>query len=263
MTFQNAVLLFLCLLINPGILSADVVEQSFAFDHEKIATLNPAPGTVITKDNVASFSHILAPKLVDLISDEFLTITTGDAISIATHPAYIEATKQYIDTTELGDEPGIIRNYVAGRPFPREPRLDDPRAGDKLAWNLRYTYSYDAGEVASFYWQYRNIRHNKIERELSFYASSLKFMHRHVQEPVPSMPKNPSEIYHALYLKGLAPPVTCVARSYLGTTALKDDTKQERSGSTVRPPARPAPGIRADHGRVSRQRYHDRGLSRL
>ena len=213
-------------LAGPAVLKADVVEESFAFDLEKIATLNPAPGTVITKDNVASFSDILAPKLVDLISDEFLTITIGEALSIPTHPAYLEATERYLDTTELGEQPGIIHNYVAGRPFPREPRLDDPRAGDKLAWNLRYTYTYDAGEVASFYWQYRNIRHNKLERELSFYASSLKFMHRHVQEPLPSMPKNPSQIYHALYLNVLAPPD--LRGTQLLVQRLEDDTKQEQ-----------------------------------
>ena len=201
------------LLVYSAVLRADLVEQSFAVDHEKTTLLNPAPGTVISKDNVASFSAILVPKLVALISDEFLTITTGDAISIATHPAYVEATRRHLDTTELGEEPGIIRNYVAGRPFPREPQPDDPRAGDKLAWNLRYTYSYDSGEVASFYWQYKDIRNNRLERQLSFYASSLKFMHRHVQEPVPSMPGNPSQIYHALYLKVLAPRI-CAGRNY-------------------------------------------------
>ena len=142
--------MLLYLFAGTAVLEADVVEQSFAFDHEKIASLNPAPGSVITKENVASYSDILAPKLVDLISDEFLTITTGQALSIPTHPAYLEATGLYLDKTELGDEPGIIHNYVAGRPFPREPSLDDPRAGDKLAWNLRYTYTYDSRRGGEF-----------------------------------------------------------------------------------------------------------------
>ena len=220
-------ILFFCLLVNSAMASADVVEQSFAVDQEKTSSLNPVPGTVVTKENVASFSNILAPKLVDLISEEFLTITTGEAISFATHPAYAEATRHYIDTTELGEEPGIIRNYVAGRPFPREPQLDDPRAGDKLAWNLRYTYTYDSGEVASFYWQYKDIRRDKLERQLSFYASSMKFMHRHIQEPVPSMPRNPSQIYHALYLRVLAPPD--LRGTQLLIQRLEDDTKQEQT----------------------------------
>ena len=101
-------LLLFFLSIISELTSADVVEETFAFGHEEIAALNPAPGTVITKDNVESFSHILAPKLVDLISDEFLTITTGEAISMSTHPAYIEATRRYLDQTELGDARGLF-----------------------------------------------------------------------------------------------------------------------------------------------------------
>ena len=228
MTLQTLThILFFYLLASSAVVRADVIEQSFAVDHEKIASLNPAPGTVITKENVASFSTILAPKLVELISDEFLTITTGEALSFATHPAYLEATRHYLDTTELGEEPGIIRSYVAGRPFPREPQLDDPRAGDKLAWNLRYTYIYDSGELSSFYWQYKSIRRDKLERELSFSASSMKFMHRHVQEPIPSMPNNPSQIYHALYLKVLAPPD--LRGTQLLVQRLEDDTKKEQT----------------------------------
>ena len=220
-------LLFFYLLASSAVVRADVIEQSFAVDHEKIASLNPAPGTVITKENVASFSTILAPKLVELINDEFLTITTGEALSFATHPAYLEATRRYLDKTELGEEPGIIHNYVAGRPFPMEPQLDDPRAGDKLAWNLRYTYIYDSGELSSFYWQYKSILRDKLERKLSFYASSMKFMHRHVQEPIPSMPNNPSQIYHGLYLKVLAPPD--LRGTQLLVQRLEDDTKQEQT----------------------------------
>ncbi|MCY4154494.1 MAG: DUF1329 domain-containing protein [Gammaproteobacteria bacterium] len=218
--------LLLLLLVGSTAVSADVVEQSFAFDHHQVAALNPAPGTVIGKDNVTSFSHILAPKLADLISAELLTVTTGEPVSIATHPAYIEATRRYLGRTELGDEPGIIHHYVGGRPFPAAPQPDDPRAGDKLAWNLRYTYSYDSGEIANFYWQYRTMRHDKIERQLSFYAASLRFMHRHVQEPVPSMPNNPSAIYHSLYLRVLAPPD--LRGTQLLVQRLEDDTRPEQ-----------------------------------
>ena len=115
--------------VNSALTRADVAEESFAFDHEQVAALNPAPGTVITKDNVESFSHILAPKLVDLISEEFLTITTAEPISMSTHPAYIEATRRYLDQTELGDQPGIIHNYVAGRPFPGNRNSMTPGQG--------------------------------------------------------------------------------------------------------------------------------------
>ncbi len=227
MTLRALIFAFFCLLINSGVLAADIVERSFSIDREKMSSLNPAPGTVITKANVKAFSHILTPKFIDLISEEFLTIAVGEPLSFDPHPAYVEATERHLGKTRLGDKPGIILNYIAGRPFPREPQLDDPRAGDKLAWNFRYTYAYDGGEVASFYWQYKDIRKNKIERRLSFYASSLRFMHRHVQEPVPDLPGNPSQIFNALYLNVLSPPD--LRGTQLLVQRLEDDTRQEQT----------------------------------
>ena len=225
---RNLQALCLVLLLSGGNSAAeDVVEQTFAFDHETVAALNPPPGTVISAANVESFSAVLAPGLAELLSDGFLSITVGEPLSITTHLAYLEATRRHLGATRLGEQPGIIHDYVAGRPFPEEPRLDDPRAGDKLAWNLRYTYTYDSGEVASFYWQYRDLRRDRIERQLSFYTSSLKFMHRHVQEPVPSMPGNPSQIYHALYLKVLSPPD--LRGTQLLVQRLEDDTSPEQT----------------------------------
>lgn len=221
----RAFLLFLSLCAGPAL--ADVVQQSFALDRAKIDSLNPAPGAVVAAENVATFRHLLPPKLADLIGAGFLTITVGEPLSFDTHPAYLEATRRHLGQTLLGDKPGLISGYKAGRPFPEEPQLEDPRAGDKLAWNLRYTYAYDSGEVTHFYWQYRDIRKNKIERRLSFYASSLKFMHRHVQEPLPSLPGNPSQIYHALYLKALAPPD--LRGIQLLVQRLEDDTQPEQT----------------------------------
>ena len=221
----RAFLLFLSLCAGPA--SADVVQRSFALDRAKIDALNPAPGTVVAAENVAAFRRLLPPKLADLIGAGYLTITVGEPLSFDTHPAYLDATRRRLGQTLLGDKPGLISGYEAGRPFPEEPRLDDPRAGDKLAWNLRYTYAYDSGEVTHFYWQYRDIKKNKIERTLSFYASSLKFMHRHVQEPLPSLPGNPSQIYHALYLKALAPPD--LRGIQLLVQRLEDDTQPEQT----------------------------------
>jgi uncharacterized protein DUF1329 len=58
---------------------------------------------------------------------------------------YIAATEHYASQVELGE--GELRNYVAGLPFPLiDPH--DPRAGEKVAWNLRYQ---DEGETKQ-YW---------------------------------------------------------------------------------------------------------------
>jgi hypothetical protein len=206
---------------------ADVVTETFSVDDEKILTLNPEAGTVINMDNVASFESILPSNLSDFISQGFYSIKTGVSISIPPHQAYIDATVEYLGKTSLDDKPGVVLNYISGRPFPEEPSVDDPRAGDKLAWNMRYTYAYDSGEVTDFFWKYKDMRKDKLERTLAFYSSIMRFKHRHVEEPIPSLPNNPSDIYNALYLKVLSPPD--LRGTQLLVQRLEDDTKQEQA----------------------------------
>ena len=34
--------------------------------------------------------------------------------------------------------------------------MDDPRAGEKMAWNMRYGWFGDGGSIKPFFWQYRS-----------------------------------------------------------------------------------------------------------
>jgi uncharacterized protein DUF1329 len=206
---------------------ADVIEDSFSVDLDELNSKSPEIGTVIDQNNVDSFEQLLPPKLGELIKQGFYSIKIGVPISIRPHQAYIDASVKHIGTAKLDDKSGVVLNYTAGRPFPEPPELDDPRAGDKLAWNMRYTYAYDSGEVADFFWQYRDMHKEKIERTLSFYASSLRFMHRHVEQPVPALPRNPSQIYNTLYLKVISPPD--LRGTQLLIQRMEDDTKQEQA----------------------------------
>ncbi len=205
--------------------TADVVDDAFSIDES--STAGEQAGLVIDATNVADYQQYLAPKLGELIADGFYTVKIGEKLSFKPAQEYIDATREHLGKTTLGDKPGIINDYVAGRPFPEEPDINDPRAGDKLAWNLRYTYAYDSGEVTDFFWNYRDMRKEKLERTLSFYASSLRFMHRHVEEPLPALKRNPSEIYNTLYLKVLAPPD--LRGTQLLIQRMEDDTKQEQA----------------------------------
>jgi hypothetical protein len=58
------------------------------------------------------------------------------------YPNFIKATIEYNneETVSLGAQPCEINGFVAGRPFPYEPDPNDPRAGEKLAWNFVYGY---------------------------------------------------------------------------------------------------------------------------
>jgi len=186
----------------------------------------PPPGTLLDSANVGAYSDFIDETLVQLIQDGKFTLEVTTSESIAVHPAYAEATEQYRGQPSLPNEPGVLLNYVAGRPFPEPPDSNDPRAGDKLAWNLRYTYAGDSGQIKPFYWQYRNMKNGKIERELSFAAMSLRFKHRVVLDPVPDLANNQSQIFNALYLQVLAP--SDIRNTQLLIHRLEDDTQQEQ-----------------------------------
>jgi hypothetical protein len=185
----------------------------------------PAPGTVLDPSNVASYAEFIDETLVQLISEGKFTLEVTATESFAIHPEFAKATQAHAGTASLPDEPGVLLNYVSGRPFPESPSLDDPRAGDKLAWNLRYTYAGDAGKVEPFFWQYRNMKTGKIERELSFAAMTLRFKHRIVMEPVPDLPNNQSQIFNGLYLQVLDP--SDIRNTQVLIHRLEDDTRQE------------------------------------
>jgi hypothetical protein len=222
------VLLLLTGLAEARTATLEDVENSF-YPYRNGAPQHPGlkPGTVITAANVASFRDSLDPALADLITKGSVEITIGKTTSFAPHKAYVEATRAHLNQVTLGDEPGVINNYISGRPFPAPPSLDDPRAGDKIAWNFRYAYSGDSGAVTQFIWQYVNMRKGKVERTLKMRSNMLTFKHRLIQPPVPDLPKNDLGIYQALYLYVQSP--NDLRNTQLLIYKLDDDRARDRS----------------------------------
>ncbi len=205
---------------------SDPVNASFAHDAgQAVGVDQPQPGTIIDAENVVQYQGVMDPVLVELVSAGKLKMQVGESAGFPTHPAYVEATRQHWANVSLDDEPGVINNYIAGRPF---PFIDDsdPRAGDKIAWNMRYSYAPDENEVEKFYWQYRNMRTGKVERNLAMYGRMLRYKHRHTTDIVPDLPRNPSGIYNALYLRVNKPPD--IANTQLLIHRLEDDTRKEQ-----------------------------------
>lgn len=182
--------------------------------------------TVIDHESVKAYSSYLDETLTELIATEHLAIKVGETESFPVHPAYAKLSKDYAGKTKLGQTPGELRNYISGRPFSESPNLDDPKAGEKIAWNMRYGFHGDSGTIKPFYWQYRNMRTAKVERELSFQAANLRFKHRTVLEPIPEIKINPSGIFNALYLQVLEP--ADIRNTQLLIHRLDDDTQQEQ-----------------------------------
>jgi hypothetical protein len=189
------------------VMAADpaVVERSF-FPYKDGAPVVEGlrPGAVINAGNADQFQSAVDPVLLQQIKDGWVEITIGETTDFGLHPNYIEATKA--GEVTLGATPGKIVNFVAGRPFPEEPDINDPRAGEKLAWNYQYGYNWgDNAAIYPFYWRYRNLETGKVERQIKFNFHFLNWKHRVNQDPVPEFENNPSNLFRSIYVQVLEP----------------------------------------------------------
>lgn len=179
----------------------EVIQQSF-YPYENWAPSYPGyePGVVINQDNVDQFREILDAALYPFIKDGWVEITTARTTDFALSEDYINATRNHSDRVKLLDN-GTLENVVAGRPFPEEPDINDPDAGQKLIWNYQYGFNAgDAERIYPFWWTFRNMKTEKIERIIKFDAKFMKWQQRVTFDPKPALEKNPSNIYRSLYM---------------------------------------------------------------
>lgn len=163
-------------------------------------------GMTINSGNVAQFQDVLDEAVFEQIKNGWFEMKVGETTSFDLHPNYVEATRKSVGQVSLGEQLGQINGFVAGRPFPEEPSADDPRAGEKLAWNYKYGYNWgDNAAISPFYWRYRDMDSGKVERTLKFSFHFLNYKHRVNQEPVPEFADNPSDLFRAIYVQVLEP----------------------------------------------------------
>lgn len=184
------------------------------------------PGMTIDAANVEQFKDIFDAGLYQHVKDGWVKIRVGETTSFDLHPNYVKATRDHLNKVKLGEKPGQLVGFIAGRPFPEEPNLADPRAGEKLAWNYKYGYNWgDNAAIYPFYWKFRNLNTGKLEREIKFNFHFLNFKHRVNQEPLPEFPDNPSEVFRGIYVEVLEP--FDVKNTQLLILRYEDDLKQD------------------------------------
>ena len=174
----------------------------FDVDSEQLRELSPPPGITIDSRNVGDYQFVLDPDVAALISQDWTTIRVGDITSYRPHEAYRSATKQYGGKAQLG-EAGKIIDYVAGRPFIGQPKQNDPRAGERIAWNMRLMYNGDSAHIPEMHMQLRDMKSDSLVRAVEFEASLMRFIHRHVVPPVPAVQENIQNTFGAFYMRGL------------------------------------------------------------
>ena len=164
-------------------------------------------GTVINKANADQFKDVLGAGVYKLIKEGLFEMKVGATTQFAISKAYIDATKANLGKAKLGAKAGDnLTGYVAGRPFPEEPDVKDPRAGEKLAWNYKYGVNWGDGAIISpFFWKYKNMQTGQVEKTIKYDFHFLNFMHRTKDAPVPEITPNPSGIFRAIYVKAHEP----------------------------------------------------------
>src|SRR2546428_320236 len=95
-------------------------------------------GTVVNKSNVEQFKDALDAGLYLVVKNGWDELKVEPTTQFETDKFYVQATRNNMNTAKLGATNGEIIGFVAGRPFPEEPPVSDPRAGEKIAWNYKY-----------------------------------------------------------------------------------------------------------------------------
>jgi hypothetical protein len=157
------------------------------------------PGVKIDQTNFQIAQEVLPPDILKCVQAGDFTITVQETTGMPLREEYIKATLESNGKVELRD--GELKGYVAGLPFPLVDG-QDPRAGEKVAWNHRY---HDWGETFQA-WPTSELRNSNgtVERTTSFYAASMHGMH------LPELSKNHLEwekegILRKMYMRILAP----------------------------------------------------------
>ncbi len=186
----------------------------FELDLNELVEISPRPGIAIGADNFERYQHLIDADFGKFVAGGFASLAIGDPLSFNPHPAFVSATRRYHGQTRLAEQPGLLVNFVQGLPFPEALSTDMPEAGLKTAWNMRYAYTGDSGRIPEMRWQLRDWRSEKVEFEMLFEARVMRFMYRHVQQPVPFVEDNPQDAYGGFVLSAID------AGSYDGTQAL-------------------------------------------
>lgn len=168
-----------------SLLGAATGAATAATDAEIDAFMNPyakgfpsAPGVkegvLIDKNNADQFKSVLLPRIYDQIKAGNTSFTIGKQLSAPPPAVFVAASKKSAVTAKVEFGKGRISGYQGGMPFPYEPSLSDPNAGEKLAWNVRYGLEIpDDVQLGPFVWEYRDANTGKINRTLDLDPSFI------------------------------------------------------------------------------------------
>jgi hypothetical protein len=199
------------------------VAADFDLDLDELNELSPRPGSVIDAANLPRYAAFIDQDFARFIANGAASLTIGEPLSFQPNSAYVSATAKFRGQPRLSAQAGVLEGFSQGRPFSGTLDSKDADAGSKAAWNMRYAYTGDSGKLPEIIWQMRDWKSEKVQAEMLFEGRSMRFMHRHLQAPVPDIERNPQDAFAAFYMRAVE------AGSYNGTEALvfanRDESK--------------------------------------
>ena len=157
------------------------------------------PGMTLNSDNASAAAAVLPPEILNYVAAGDVSIPIQETTDLPLRQAFIDATLQNYEGVVVGEEE--LQQYVSGLPFPLlEPQ--DPQAGLKAVWNLRYR---DQGDTSQM-WAINALLNasGTVERSSRFAFMSLYGMHR--TDPAKNLAEWESQgVYSKRYSLMLAP----------------------------------------------------------
>ena len=178
---------------------ARVLENFFLYRDGPLQVEGIQSGLKLDATNASAASAVLPPEILTYLAAGDFSITVQETTDLPLRQAFIDATLQHYRGVVVGE--GELQNYVAGQPFP-VLQADDPQAGLKAAWNLRYR---DQGDDAQMWATNSLVNSNgNTERSQTFAFFSLYGMHR--PDSAKNLPRwEKHGIYTKQYTRMLAP----------------------------------------------------------
>ena len=150
-----------------------IMQRFFPYENGTPQVEGVRPGMTLDSSNASAAATVLPPEILTYIAAGDFSVSIQETTNLPLRQAFIDATVRHAEGVIVGEEE--LQNYVAGLPFPLlEPQ--DPKAGLKAMWNLRYR---DQGDTSQM-WAINSLLNTSgtVERSTRFAFSSLYGMHR-------------------------------------------------------------------------------------
>lgn len=130
-------------------------------------------GTTVSASSWQQATPFLPEEILSKIRDGDFAVTVAPTTAYPMRPVYAAATRAGRNAVALGSA-GELEHYVAGQPFP-DVDPADPRAGEKIAWNVRYR---DTGTTIQEWLTIDIMDGDRRQRSMDAYYAIAWGMHR-------------------------------------------------------------------------------------